>query len=184
MSEADWEFFDHRWKRYVRQTKLTGQNLMDELWATLDVELERLAFHDNIVATNETELLKEIKKLAVTILHPSVHIVALHEAKQDSDEPTKLFSARIKGIASNCNLRKKCSKLGCTESVSFVDETCYHVVMAGLSEPELKEKVLTQAMLGTVKDLPTLLAFANAEESARAKHPSKEIAAMRQTNKK
>ena len=56
--------------------------------------------------------------------------------------------------------------------------------MAGLSDPELKEKVLTQAMLGTVKDLPTLLAFANAEESARTKHPSKEIAAMRQTNKK
>ena len=63
-----------------------------------------------------------------------------------------------------------------------MDETCYHVVMAGLSDSELKEKVLTQAMPGTVKDLPKLLAFANAKESARTKHPSKEIAAMQQKN--
>ena len=78
MSEADWEFFQHRWTRYVRQVKLSGQGLMDELWATLDIDLERLAFHDSVKADTETQLLKEIKKIAVTVLHPSVHIVTLH----------------------------------------------------------------------------------------------------------
>ena len=113
MSEAEWDFFHHRWTRYVRQTRLSGQCLMDELWATLDIDLERLAFHDNVTASNENDLLKEIKKLAVTVLHPSLHIVALHETRQNADEPTKLFSARVKGIANNCNLKKTCTRSGC-----------------------------------------------------------------------
>ena len=107
MSEAEWDFFIHRWNRYKRQTNLSGQSLVDELWATLDIELERLAFHDNLKATGADDLLVEIKKLAVTVLHPSVHIVALHEMKQEQDETTKVFSARVKGTASNCNLKKK-----------------------------------------------------------------------------
>ena len=57
MSEAEWEFFIHRWDRYKRQTNLSGQGLLDELWATLDLELEQLAFHDNLQASTATELL-------------------------------------------------------------------------------------------------------------------------------
>ena len=132
MSETDWTFFVHKWNRYVRQTKLEGQQLIDELWACMDSEIERLAFNDNIAATTQSEIMESIKKLAVTVLHPSLHVVALHEMKQQSSEITKTFSARVKGVATNCNLTKKCSKMGCGETVSFIDETCYHVVLAGL----------------------------------------------------
>ena len=85
MSEAEWEFFIHRWERYRRQTNLSGQGLLDELWATLDIELERLAFLYNLQTSTATELLASIKSLAVTVLHPSLHIVALHEMKQGED---------------------------------------------------------------------------------------------------
>ena len=96
------------------------------------------------------ELLPAIKKLAVTSLHPSVHVVALHQLRQDSSESTKAYSARVKGLAKNCNLVKTCTRDGCSEKVSSVQETCDHVVMAGLASEELKEKVLTQPMLGVV----------------------------------
>ena len=43
MSESDWTFFIHKWDRYKRQTKLSDAQLIDELWACLDNELERLA---------------------------------------------------------------------------------------------------------------------------------------------
>ena len=175
MSEAEWEFFIHRWERYTRQTKLSGPTLIDELWATLDIDLERLAFHDNLNASSQEELLASIKRLAVTVLHPSLHIVALHDMKQGENESTKMFSARVKGVANNCELKKKCTKAGCREMISFVDETCYHVVLAGLNDADLREKVLTQAMLGTVKDLATLLSYTTAEESAKIKHPPQEI---------
>ena len=39
--------------------------------------------------------------------------------------------------------------------------------MSGLNDQNLQEKVLTQAMLNTVKDLPTLLNYVTAEESAK-----------------
>ena len=41
MSESDWVFFEHKWARYQRQSKITGQQVIDELWACLDVDLER-----------------------------------------------------------------------------------------------------------------------------------------------
>ena len=71
--------------------------------------------------------------------------------KQNDSETTKSFSARVKGVASNCGLQKLCTKRGCTETVSFVEEICYHVVLAGLYDNDMKEKVL---ILGTFVLLP------------------------------
>ena len=44
-------------------------------------------------------MLKRIKKLAVVTLHSSVHVVALHELRQQSDENVQTFAAQVKGIA-------------------------------------------------------------------------------------
>ena len=176
MSESDWTFFIHKWERYKRQTKLSDSQLIDELWACLDNDLERLAFNDGSDSNSLPNLLDTLKTLAVTTLHPSVHIVTLHKLQQSETESTKAFSARVKGIANNCKLTKKCPKTGCLEDVSFVEETCYHVTMAGLINEELRKKVLTQAMLGTVKDLPTLLNFTSAEESSKQKTSLTEVA--------
>ena len=90
--------------------------------------------------------------------------------KQQDGETVKAFSARVKGTASNCNLTKTCFKTGCTQTNSFLEETCYHVVMSGISDIDLNEKVLTQAMLGNVKDLSSLLNYVAAEESAKYKN--------------
>ena len=178
MSEGDWTFFLHKWTRYVRQAHLREQQQVDELWACLDTDLERLAFNDGLNDNSSEELLKAIKKLAVTVLHPSVHVVNLHQLKQLEGETVKAFSAKVKGVAGNCNLTKKCPSAGCSENVSFVEETCFHVVMSGIADSDMKEKILTQAMLGVVKDLPSLLSYASAEESSRIKENTREIGAF------
>ena len=168
----------HKWERYKRQTALSEPELTDELWACMDSDLEKLAFSDGSENLTSDTLLEKIKSLAVTTLHPSVHVVTLHQMKQNDQETTKAFSARVKGTANNCDLQKRCPKPGCGEVVSFNDETCYHVVMAGLVNQDLKDKVLTQAMLGVIKDLPTLLNFAAAEESAKARDRVHEISVI------
>ena len=86
---------------------------------------------------------------------------------QNQDEPTKAFSARVRAVAINCELTKPCPSSTCSETVSYIEETCYHVVMAGLADADMKDRALTQAMLGAITDLPTLVNFATAEESAR-----------------
>jgi len=157
MSESEWTFFIHKWNRYMRHTKLSSGQQLDELWACMDTDVERLAFNDGVTATTTEDLLLSLKTLAVTELHPSVHVMALHAMKQNVGETVKAFSARVKGIATNCNLSKICSSDKCSEKVSFLEETCYHVVLTGLEDACLREKVLTQAMLNNVKDLPSIV---------------------------
>ena len=181
MSESEWTFFIHKWDRYTRNTKLSDTQKLDELWACMDADVERLAFNDGLTATSTNELLTGLKKLAVTELHPSVHVMALHEMRQARGESAKAFSARVKGIATNCNLVKKCTKTSCNEQVSFLEETCYHVVLAGLQDTNLREKVLTQAMLNNVTDLPSLITYTSAEESAKLTKPMSQVAAAVKT---
>ena len=178
MSESDWTFFEHKWNRYKRQSGIVGQQIVDEIWACLDVDIERLAFQDGLCSTDPTTLLESVRKLAVTTVHPALHVVSLHEQRQNAEESVKKFSARVKGSAKNCKLSKQFTKTGCQEQVSFLEETCYHVVMTGINNEDLKEKVLTQAMIGSVKNLSSLIEYAIAEESAKQKTPPRNLAAL------
>ena len=110
ISELDWRFYVSEWSRYTRQTGIAERVLLDELWNTMDTELRQLAFSEGgeDLLTTEALMLEKIKSLAVTVLHPSVHIVALHDMKQLPSETVKSFSARVRGTAANCNLSKKC----------------------------------------------------------------------------
>ena len=170
MTESDWVFFQHKWTRYQRLSQIQGTALIDELWACLESDLKRLAFHDGVEESDPDKLLAAIKNLAVTTVHPSLQVISLHEAKQATDETVKAFSARVRGIAKNCELTKTCTKANCDEKVSFLEETCYNAVMTGVRDDELRQKILTQAMMGTVHNLPTLLEFAQAEESSKKNH--------------
>ena len=178
MSEGDWLFFENKWTRYVRQSGITGQQLLDEIWACLDSDLERLAFQDGMEENDPEKLLAAVKTLAVTTVHPALHVVSLHEMRQMPDETVKAFSARVRGVAKNCNLTKQCSKQNCSETISFTEETCYHVVLAGIHNEELREKILSQAMVGSVKNMSTLLEYAAAEEAAKQKSPPRTVSAM------
>ena len=54
--------------------------------------------------------------------------------------------------------------------------------MAGIPDDDLWQKILTQTMMGTVNNLPTLLEFAASEEAATVKTPVQSIGAIQ--NKK
>ena len=171
MSEHDWRFFLSEWKDYTRATGITNQNLLDELWSCMSPDLRRLAFDqggkDDL--DSEEKMLSRIRGLAVSVLHAAVHTVSLHEAQQASTESTKAFSARVRGIATNCDLSKTCV---CKKEVSFLDETVYHVVLAGLYDRDMQERALSAAILKTIKDISSLVEFCSAEESGRKSAPS------------
>ena len=179
-SEADWRFFLSEWKDYKRVTGITGQAILDELWSCMKGDLKRLAFDqggkDNL--TTEPLMIARIYSLAVLELHTAVHTIHLHEAKQKKEESTKAFAARVQGIASSCNLNKLCT---CTTpvSVSFMEETVYHVVLAGLRDQEMQERCLAAAYLKSVTNLQQLLQFCSAEESSKTPNGSSLIGALK-----
>ena len=106
--------------------------------------MRQLVFSEGFSATTEDHLLRKIKDLAVTGLHSSVHTVTLHNMTLQDSETVEAFAARVKGTAGNCNLMKVRSKEGCTENVSFMEETVYNVVMVGICDKDLGGKVLTR----------------------------------------
>ena len=166
MSEHDFRFFESEWGRYKRAAGITGQTLVDELWSCMSSDLKKLAFDQGDVDSLNTEqlMLQRIKSLAVAVLHTAVHTVHLHESKQLPDETCKTFAARVRGTASNCTLSKKCD---CGQDVSYLEETVYHVVLAGIRDSELQEACTTQALLGNIKDISSLVEFCTAKESGQ-----------------
>ena len=172
MTEEQWRFYLDEWGRYKRQTGIKAQELLDELWSCMAEELRQLAFAEGgtVNLTTEDLMMKKIKSLAVVSLHSSIHVVNLHETRQQSDENVHSFAARVKGISASCGLQKKCSS--CQQICNYAEETAYHVVMAGLCDQNMKEKALTQAMLETITDLDSLVKFCTAEESGRLGVPA------------
>ena len=173
MSEHDWRFFLSEWADYKRATGISGQNMLDELWSCMVPDLKRLAFDQGGKDLLNTEdlMLARLKLLAVSVLHAAVHTVSLHEARQMSEESTKAFAARVRGIAANCHLSKDCPA-PCGKKVSFLEETVYHVVMAGLRDRDMQERCLSAAILKTITDINSLVEFCSAEESGRMSTPS------------
>ena len=178
--ENDWRFFLSEWEDYKRVTGITGQSVLDELWSCMKGDLKRLAFDQGGKETLTTEdlMIKRIKSLAVTELHTAVHTVMLHEAKQTPTESAKAFAARVQGIASSCNFKKKCSCNPGT-NVSFAEETVYRVVLAGLRDRDLQEKCLAAAYMKTVTNLTQLVQFCSAEESSKSSSPDSLVGALR-----
>ena len=84
--------------------------MLDKLWNTMEAELYQLAFdQENIdTLTREDLIMERIKDLSIVIQHAAVHTVTLHSEAQEEGKSTTAFVARVQGIASNCNLMKKC----------------------------------------------------------------------------
>ena len=64
-------------------------------------------------------------------------------------------------------LPRNAPNAACARDVSYLEETCYHVVISGLHDSDMKDRALTQAMLGNVSDMATLVNYCTAEESGK-----------------
>ena len=175
-SEADWRFFTDEFERYKRTTGVVGQHVLDELWHCQSKPLRTLMqAEDTASLTTEQTLKDKIKSYAVVTLHAAVHLVELRSMKQGQAEPIRKFVARARNVASSCDLAKTCS--GCQTTVSFLDETIFGVVLAGLKDSNIQQKILSLAAMKTVQKLEDLVTYVAAEESGY-----KELANMGQSS--
>ena len=167
-TKRDWRFFLDEWGSYKKATGFVDPGL-DELWSCMAPDLKHLAFDQGGKGdlTTKKVMLAMIRSLAVTKLHTAIHIVNLHDAKQTVEASTNAFAARIRGIAANCNLSKACTKAKCDTKVSFVDETIFNIILFGLRDHKMQERVLAAAYMTTVNTVPELVTFYSADKSIR-----------------
>ena len=166
-SEHEWKFFVAEFERYKRTTGISGTTVLDELWHCQAKSLRSLMQAEASITSLDTEksLLEKIKSLAVITLHSAVHLVELRNLQQGQNEPIRKFVARARNIGSSCNLVKKCTGEGCQAEISFLDETVFGVVLAGLRDTNIQQKVLSLAAMKTIQKLEDLVTYVAAEES-------------------
>ena len=76
MTQAEWSFKESQWKVYINQTSVSESVKVQQLKAACDEALLRRV-HDagGLTSLNsETDLLAEIRKLAVRVIHKTLHL--------------------------------------------------------------------------------------------------------------
>ena len=141
-SEA-WSYFNTRWKEYTQATGVTGTDLVIQLLECCDDNLRKdltRSAGGTLTGKTEAEVISAIKLLAVREENAMVARVALHDMRQDRDEPVRSFCARVKGQASVCKYTTKCP--GCTTEVDYTDAIVRDVVSRGLGDSDIQLELL------------------------------------------
>ena len=156
-TEADLIFFKDSWTRYKRSTGLTGQGVVDQLWACCSQELSRSVYDSGVTSeATETALLHAMKKMAVRAQNNLVNVVNFLGMGQDNDEPGGSFAARLKGQASTCDFTIKCATSGCSSETSYMEKMVAHQLVRGLVDPTIQEEVLAHAASNPELDLASI----------------------------
>ena len=147
ISEGDWNYFCEQWKRYKRATNLSAEDVTDELWACLSDDLARQCFDHgaNMTTTTEKDLLALLKVYSIRSQNRLVSIVEFLNLTQRENENITKFIARVRGCAKVCNFQVKCTAAGCNTQVSYSDQLSSHVIVRGLENTDIQEKVLALA---------------------------------------
>ena len=98
---------------------------MDQLWACMDVALEKSANNDGADKENtELGLMARIKRLTVKGQNVLVNQVVFLKMGQDRDEPISSFVSRLRGQASLCKFLVQCSQ--CETLTSYQEAIMCH----------------------------------------------------------
>ena len=168
MTEASWQFKVIEWQSYIGQTPTTPENKLLQLRAACDDDLRQRVYDSGDYAglDTETKFLARMKDLAVIRIHKSVHLMNLYRMTQESDEAIRAFVARVMGTADMCAMTIKCPKDECGTEVSYRDEVVKQVIIHGMINLEIKQRVLSRCGNGELSTLADLIDYVSAEESA------------------
>ena len=101
-----------------------------------------------------------MKNLVVRFENPAVHVQTFLWMNQQPDEVIRYFLARLRGMATHCEFRVRCS---CAQEVSYTDNVTKFKLVAGLNDEEIKEDVLGAADL----DLEATIKMIEGKEGAK-----------------
>ena len=161
-------YFKSQWDRYKRSTRANGQDAIDQLWACASEELGRQC-HDAGATenTSEEELLTMFKRCSIRAQNKLVNIVEFLNIVQEPAEPVAKFVSRVKGQAKVCDFTVKCPGDECDKIVSYSEQLVSHVIVRGLEDSEIQERVLALAATEENLDLKRISEFIYAQETGR-----------------
>ena len=164
-SEEVWQVFEQKWKLFKTGVGLETRQTCPQLFDCCEGSLQDNLLKEGakVEDLGEKELLMSIKRLAVVPVAISIRRAELLGMAQDVSENTRSFYARVNGKADTCNYLMKCT---CDQVVEFTATVVKDVFMSGLSDEEIKHKVLGWMELDE-SSVANNLKFVEGKEMAR-----------------
>ena len=163
MTESDWQFKEIDWNSYIEQTSCSDNTKLLQLRAACDDSLrQRVCDSGGWNLGTVPLLLARIKELAVVKIHKSRHLANLYDVVQQPDESVRAFVARLTGTADMCGMQVQCT--GCQQNVSYRDEVVKQMIIHGLVNCEIKQRVLSRTGNDELPTLAELVNYIAAEE--------------------
>ena len=143
MSQAEWAFKHSQWTAYINQTPVSEQVKVQQLRAACEDDLLRRVYDAGDLANMNTEalLLAQIKKIAVRIVHKTLHLQNMWKMVQSPDESIRAFVSRLVGTAELCDLFVTCSRAGCDQKTSYRDEVVKQALLRGMHDVDIRTRV-------------------------------------------
>ena len=174
MTQAEWSFKESQWKVYINQTNVKEQVKVQQLKAACDEALLRRVHDAGGLSSLDTEvtLLAEIKKLAVRVVHKTLHLQNMWAMSQSPGEPIRAFTSRLIGTADLCDLSIQCSKSGCNQKTSYRDQVVLQALLKGMHDVDIRTRVLSRTQNNELIRLADVVDYIAAEEASSASFSS------------
>ena len=179
MSEDLWNLREADVKNAMDEANTSQVSLPFQLWRCCSEDLQQrlsdLTCNQNRFTQPDQDpdpdgtMLKVIKKVAVTNKTAPVVLRSLLYSVQKSTESTADFITRVRDQANSCGMTVKCTMAGCHTDVSFLNEVVQQVIIHGLSNLELKKRILSRSDNGDLDTLSKLVSCISNIESTLAK---------------
>ena len=144
----EFSLWKEKWDTYKRSSGITELGaIRDQLTSCCSDEIYRDLFRtlgSSLHTLTEDAMIKEMRRLAVPHHSNLVNIVAMRSVTQERDERVRSCVARIRGLASVCQLSVTCTKTGCGETVSFAEQEILNTLVTALYDEETREEVLSK----------------------------------------
>ena len=152
-SDEDWRLFLFQWNRFKTATGISSdESIRNELLSTCSPELEKQLFHlrgTSLSQLSETELLAQIKAVAVRGLHTAVHRSQFHALRQTQGEDVTHFVSRLRSKAALCDFSVVAHRPHdeSTEPgpVSYEEDVLQTQMVVGLYNSEHQSQILSAA---------------------------------------
>ena len=166
ISDEEWLYFTARWTEYKEATGIVGAELLAQLKECMEegVRRDHHRQYSGVTAGTEAELLQQIRDVVVRKRNRTVTRRNLHELKQQHEEPIRKFTGHVRSLAVISEYVVECS---CKLKVPYSDLVIKDQVIAGISNTEIKEAVLSHANINSMT-LDKLTTFIEGKEAGKA----------------
>ena len=174
MTQSEWAFKESQWQAYISQSVVSEQVKVQQLQAACEESLLRRVYDAGGLATLDTEalLITQIQKLAVRMVHKTLHLQNMWAMQQSPEEPIRAFCSRLVGTAELCDLTVICSKSGCTQKTSYRDQVVLQALLKGMHDVDIRTRVLSRTQNNELLKLPNVIDYIAAEEASSASFSS------------